>query len=90
MCGLCDNLGVIDDPEKPNCLKKCPECDSEPPWYLRMNMAAMLAGPNGWDEDDDMTEVQERRQKVVREEEADYLRRHLAGLIPHDFPNKKA
>ena len=27
-CGLCDNIGVIDDPLVEGRLKKCPECDN--------------------------------------------------------------
>jgi hypothetical protein len=81
MCPLCDGFGTIDIPNRPGFVQMCPECETESPWYLRMNMAAMLAGPDGWTEDEDMTELQEERLRKQREgDEAARKAGILAGM----------
>lgn len=87
-CPLCDGFGAIPDPLKPEALKKCPECDTEPSSFLSLTLAELVFGPDGPDsEEAEWCDEQERRRlEAVRAEEADYMRRHLAGLIPDDLP----
>ena len=97
MCGLCDNFGVIDDPLNARRVKACPECDTPPIFPFAknengsirsMSMSEILYGPDGPDEDDDMSEIQQRRLDARRAEEAEFLANYLASLAPHDSPCK--
>lgn len=71
-CPLCDGLGVIDDPLKVGAIKACPECDSDPPFYLTHSLAAIVGPP----EEGEVAAVEERNRQIKearRWEEQEFL-----------------
>lgn len=81
-CPLCDGLGVIDDPAQGGAIKECPECDTEPPFYLTKTLAEIV-GPPEEGEVEHYAALEARRVAERRAEEAEFLRRVEAGAAEY-------